>query len=680
MPLRFRRGKRRRWPRMLALVVVLIGGLLLFVGWPFITYPVTELEMTPGEPLAREAPEQPRAGMALRDITPPMGIPKFGYSAWARAADGFRTRLQARALYLDSPDGEPMALVAADLGAGSRVIHHRVAELIAEETDVPAHALSLLVTHTHAGPGQFSESDFYNVFGSNEPGLDPQLTEFLSRQIADAVIEAYEEQRNARIATGQKEIWGLTRNRSVEAWARNHDIPEEDIDEALALHAVNPQMTMLRVDLQGDDGQYHPAGAFTGFSIHGTAIPAFKRPYHGDVWAWLSRDVEQAIAREYDTPFEPLHGAWQATHADNNPNWAEGLRGDREARRIGETLAEKAVRLFRSLDDEGSQELHTAMGTRQLDLLDRTRAEDFALCERPVVGAATAGAARGDEVFPVSWIPLIQHGWPRRVFTDGCHGVKQWMLSKLQLLLPADRFPHQPLFQVVRVNDLVLVPLPWEITLETGNHIRNEVEAELPPGDWTVEISSLANGLFGYATTPEEYSIQYYEGGHTLYGPGTMEFLGEQSAGLARDLFAQGSVADIPERWQFELISRDFWPERRDIFPEREVTRPPRFQRGDRQREPFWKFRFTGEPPSELDLSQPLLAIEINDGNGWRDLEIDGVPVDDQGTDLQLRLEESGEELAEYSVLWHNPEHFGGDTQLRFRVEGGADTLYSPAF
>ena len=61
-----------------------------------------------------------------------------------------------------------------------------------------------------------------------------------------------------------------------------------------------------------------------------------------------------------------------------------------------------------------------------------------------------------------------------------CQAEKQWALSKLQLLMSADTFPHRALLQVLRVNDLVLVPLPWEITLESGNRIRGEVLDTLP--------------------------------------------------------------------------------------------------------------------------------------------------------------------------------------------------------
>lgn len=658
---------------LVGLLFALIAG-LLFTAWPFIAYPVTELEISRPAPLPAATSGPAMAGITETDITPPIGIPKFGYSAWARPADGFRTRLKARVFYLQQPGQTPLALVTLDLGAGSRVLHHRVAELIAAHTDVPAHGLSLLVTHTHSGPGQYLDSDFYNVFGSDLPGFDPQLTEFLSQRIADAVIQAYRQRRAARFATGSTDIRGFTRNRSLPAWARNFDLPEEALTPELAYQAVNPTLTMLRIDLAGEDERYHPAGALTAFSIHGTAIPAFTRPWHADVWHWLAEDMARHIARHHDSPFTPVHGVFQATHADNTPAWREGQRGDREAERIGRGLAGHAYRLYQQLGERLDDQLQLAVGSRELDLLTLAPEARAGLCERAITGAATVGAAKGDEVFPISWLPLIQRGWPKRWFNDNCHGAKHWMLSRLQLLLAADRFPHQALIQVVRVNDLVLVNLPWEVTFESGNRIRDAVRASLPPGPWHIEISSLANGFFGYATTPEEYSLQYYEGGHTLYGPHTVDMLRQQSARLAAEVLQQGDVDDLPSHWRFALISRVFWPHHDGPVAARTVLTTPVFRDAQELREASWSFRFEGEHPAHLPLHQPLLRVEQKGADGeWHP------HVDDQGSALQLRLVKQQSDRAEYEVLWHNPDHPAPGVARRFHVLG-ANAVYSAEF
>lgn len=655
------RSRSRRWRYVLLLVLIGAGVALYIESRPF-RYPTHALAGQLQPPQLLPPPAQAEAGMAVVDITPPIGMPKFGYSAWARDSDGFRTRLKARAFYLHGSDGEPMALVQLDLGAGSLALHHVIAERIAERTDIPAHALTLLVTHTHTGPANFLDSDFYNVFGANRPGFDPVMFEFLASRISDAVIEAFEQRRPARFATGQMPVWGLTRNRSVEAWANNFDIPANQINEALAFRAVNPHMTMLRIDLQHDDGNFYPAGALTAFSIHGTSIPAFTAPYHADVWAWLARDVEAAITAT-GTPFNPIHGPFQGTHADNNPAWHLGERGDMASRRIGKALAGEAISLWQSLGAKLNNQLTLQSGSRLLDVLDLNDNARFGLCERAIVGAATAGAANGDEVFPIAWLPYLQEGWPRSTFTDGCHGVKQWMLSKLQLLLPADRYPHRALLQVLRINDLVLVTAPWEVTLESGNAIRKEVQAQLPDGDWLVEISSLANGMFGYVTTPAEYALQYYEGGHTIYGPQTLAFLRGQFAQLSAELIAHGAVSDIPAEYRFDLVSRQFWPEPGSWRARRSVIDQPRFVRGELPLEPYWTVTINAEPPALMVLHEPLLYVENDAGD---------IVASDAGTDLQIRLIEDEGDSALYELRWFNPD-LGADRRHRLVLRSRDD-------
>lgn len=686
------KGIIRRWRMLLSLALIASSAGLLVYAWPFLTYPVHELRTEQAPPLTRsDSLEQAVAGIAERDITPPIGMPKFGYSSFAQDSNGFRTRLKARAFYLHAPNSPAIALVQLDLGAGSLPLHHRVAELIAAQTDVPSHGLSLLVTHTHSGPGNYLGSDFYNAFGSNQAGFDPKLFEFLSQQIADAVIEAYQHQRPARIASAQSDVWGLTRNRSLAAWARNFDIDPVDQNETLALRAVNPRMTMLRMDVQSDAGCYYPAGALTLFSIHGTAIPAFTSPIHGDIWSWISRDVETHIneSAQQCVPERPfVHGAAQATHADNSPNIVNSKRGHAEARRIGQAAAQQANALFELLGAQTNTSTATTVrvASRELDLLTQVEPQRFGLCERAVIGTALAGAANGDEVFPLSYLPFFAEEWQRSTFTDGCQGVKQWMISKLQLLLPANRFPHRALLQVFQINDLVIVPLPWEVTLESGNQIRAAVAETLPDGNWKIEISSLANGYFGYAVTPAEYQLQYYEGGHTLYGPHTLDFLSQQSARLSRDMLASStSINDIPTASYFSLLSHQYWPTSDALVSTdieeniRHIELAPEYVAATEHEESYWRFRYRDVTPSQLNLHQPLLSIE--------QIDEDRAPqkiLSDEQTDLQILLLSEHINDAIYEARWYNPVHAGrhnaGAFRFRIAPRSAQPALFSSPF
>lgn len=627
------------------------------------------------------------AGIAERDITPPIGIPKMGYSAWAREADGFRTRLKARAFYLKRDNSQLIVIVQADLPAASLVLRHAVAEAVANASDIPFAAISLHVTHTHSGPGQYFESNFYNTFGSNQPGFDPQVFRFLVTQLRDAVIEAWQNRKPARIATGEITLYGATRNRSIKAYVHNENVSDKRTDDYAALRAVNPRITLLRIDAQDSDGQWKPWGAFATFAIHGTGIPPFTHPYHGDVWAFMERDIEANIARRYQPSWKPVYGPFEANHGDNNPNYRRGMRGDSETRRIGKLVAHRTWQLFQQLDGQLQEDVILRRSMREIDLLAATPPGLPKLCERAIIGAATVGAAQGDEVFPISYLPPFAPGWPKRIFNDDCQAEKQWMLSGLQpRVLDAGDFPHRVNVVALQLHDLVLVALPFELTFEAGNRIRDAVAATLdthPTRYRHLVVSSHANGYLGYATTHEEYQQQYYEGGHTLYGPDTTRYLAALSAKVAAEMTPAG-FADLPVEWWFSLDTAHYFPSPHAASGQRRQIEAPVFVNNDMEREAYWSFAYVDVNPSRLALHEPLLQVQMRVGDGaWQPLLDSGQRVDDQGYDIQIRLlQDEDEGMARYQVRWYNPVIAEPGVEFRFAVAArdGQLEFYSSGF
>ena len=648
--MRLRRRRLRVLPRLRIVIIVIMAAVTIGMVhsiWPLLAYSSAAVDTFKRSPLTSESQHEPLAGLAVTDITPPIGIPKFGYSAWSRPADGFRTRLKARAFYLKAADSTPVMLVQLDLGSGSLPLHYAVAERIAEHTDIPAHGLALLSTHTHSGPGQYLGSDFYNLFGSNQPGFDPALFEFLVSRISAVIIEAYTARQPSRVAIGQTQVWGATRNRSMAAWRQNRERPgdpqhPEAVAALSAYQAINPTMTMLRIDQRDDNGRYYPAGALSWYSIHGTGIAPFTRPYHADVWHWFSQRLSDALSSP-EHPF--IHGVAQATHGDNTPAWRNGARGDNETQRIGEILAAAAYRLHQSLTPELTDTWQLASASREVNLLDSLHPDETSLCPRAVIGTTLAGAAKGDEVFPLSYVPPFKAGSSRRVFTDGCHGNKRHFFSFLQRALPERVFPHRALVQVFQINELVVVPLPWEVTYQAGERIVSALKPLFPP-ETPVVVSSLANGYLGYAVTPEEYRAQLYEGGHTLYGPQTLPYILEQSQRLATELIASGLVDDIPERSSFRLRENSFFdlqtPER--PFPRLWLS-TPHYDQGDWIKDAHWQAKFRGEPARYLALHQPLLQVSCDGGPPF--------VVNDDSGDLELRHLKDRRDYGEYLIRWY---------------------------
>src|SRR5690349_20806952 len=353
------------------------------------------------------------AGAAEVDITPPPGMPKAGHSRNAHDGTGFRTRLRARVVHLRSGRSS-VALIALDLLAGSAFVQHALAAEVAD-LDVPLSGIFLAATHTHAGPGQYSGSAFYNDWASNRRGFDPAYTRFLVDQLAAAVREAVTTRRPATAAMGCTEVFGLTRNRSLGAFVRNVDLTDRRVEDQRKYVAIDPRLHLLRVDVA--DG---PLAAFSWFSIHGTGVSHHDESYNADVWAYLNGELVARV--EAATGRRPVSGAVVASHGDMTPAVKPGMLVYPEAERVGRGIGAAAATLHASLAPDLTSALPVAVALRQLDLAEDPVVDGIHL-ESPRIGwAKTAGAA--ENTTPVlHLIPPFKAGHPRR--PRGPHGEKR---------------------------------------------------------------------------------------------------------------------------------------------------------------------------------------------------------------------------------------------------------------
>ena len=598
-----------------------------------------------------------QAGVAEVDITPFPGVPKGGYSAMSQTAVGVRGRIRARVFYVRPASGESFCLLQADLHAGTALIRNLVAEQVAPYTDINPGNLMLTCTHTHSGPGQLLESDFYNKFASHKPGLDWELLQQISRKITNAVISAYQSRRPAKIASGVIKIKGLTRNRSMVPYLNNQNTSGDRQDPQLKFQAVNPNLHMIRFDLKGDDGHFYPAGAFSNFSIHGTCIPATSDVFSADSWAYVSGELENWIAKEYSPPWKPVHGPSQGTHGDIAPDVVHKDIGFPEARRIGCAIAEKAAVLFKQLDSALKDDIPVHNGLRHVDFYQEPVIDGIRIASRPMVGTAlTAGAF--EHSTPVLYhLPFFKHGMgSARLFsTDPEQGHKRKVGGDLQkLFLPKDDFPHRILFQTVQLGDLVLIGVPFEVTVKAGEEIADAVRSALPDttaANTQVCVASLTNGYTGYTTTAEEYEKQYYEGGHTLYGPNSNGFIARHCQRLMADTLEQGNLFDVPPVWQYKMQCRQYQAAQvahAAPAPKAEWLAPP--TRVDHPIEPYWKAPLRWAEPWQLQWQQTLVRVQKQDDSGaWNTL------ADDQGYDIEIRYQSGC-----YEILWYPQSEAGG--------------------
>ncbi|MCJ8168993.1 neutral/alkaline non-lysosomal ceramidase N-terminal domain-containing protein [Atopomonas sediminilitoris] len=625
---------------------------------------------------------QLEAGLSEVDITPPPGLPKAGFATWAKQGDGFRTRLKARAFFLRNRAGESLLLLQTDLLAGSPLLHAALSERLSKSLGITANNLVITATHTHAAPGGFFADNFYNAHAANAPGFEPTWFNFLLTQLESAALSAYQTRKPSKVALGQRDVWSLTRNRSLGAFLHNPDEHGTADDPARKFSAINPHLSMLRIDQLQDDGRYQPAGAFSSFSIHGTGIPSSSSLYHADIWAYLAVGTARQLQSHYDVAQPLVHGAFEASHADVAPNATPELLGFREARRIGLQLAEQASALFISLDQQLSDDLPLRSALTEVDVLANPQIGNTHLCS-PAVGAALAAGAH-EHRSPVLWrLPFIHPDQPRTFFTDTCQGGKHWLGTRwLQpLILAQEDFPNRWLIQSVHLGDTAWTFLPFEITVKAGQQIEHAVAQSFgqqrQPLRWQV-VSSVANGYTGYVTTAEEYARQYYEGGHTLYGPNTAAFLAQHAQAQSSQLLKHGSYAQLPSAQRYQLAVKHYWPTAQQTRP-RQWLSQAHYQDPTTQQEDYWHISWQDADPAALDWHKSMLQIQTraNPQGQWQPLHVAGFPVDDQGFDISVQHLADGI----YEARWYNPP-FSGTRQYRFylQAQDPARSLFSEAF
>ena len=596
------------------------------------------------------------AGAAEVDITPPPGMPKAGHSANAQTGTGFRTRLRAHVLHLRAGTTS-LALVQCDLLAGSAIVAQLVAQAVAADTDVRLPGLFMGATHTHAGPGQFHGNELMNRYSSNHAGFDPAWTSFLVERIAAAVRQAVANRSPARLAFGATEVWGLTRNRSLDAHLRNENVVDKSTAPQRKYAAINPWLHLLRVDAEASDGGLEPLAAMVVFSVHGTGISQRDHAYNADVWAYLKGELGQHIIAT--SGHRAVVGAVEGTHGDVAPAVRPGQLVYPETERVGRGIGAAAAELYDRLEGELRTEVQLAAGLREIDLAARPSLGGITL-PAPAFGAATMAGAHENTTPVIHRIPPFRPGVPKPG-ARGPHGAK-WIPGGRRLhdrLVPPRSFPSVLPVQVLRIGATVLVGLPFEVTVEAGRRVETAVRDAIGPaaGVERVAVSSLANEQFCYLTTPEEYSLQRYEGGNTLYGPRSQPFAAAAAAGLAADVLARGWVADhLPAR-RFDFAAHRYLARPGSIGAARVGSGPATFIDPTATEDGYWQFGWHDVAPGDLAWHEPLVCVQAADGDGgWVAALREGRAVDDQGYHLGVfHLGSDRHGRHRYAARWYTP-------------------------
>jgi len=460
---------------------------------------IAQLTMIP--PSAHAA--QLEAGVAVVDVTPPLGYRISGYFH-QRLGSGTHDPLLAKAIVFRQGD-QRAALVLCDVIGISPDLSAEARRMIQQKTGIPASCVLVAATHTHTGPlycGALRRHLHDRAVA--ETGTDAaekvDYPERLARGIAQAVEDAAAAARPVKLQTGVAQQQGLSFNRRFHLKTGppvRFNPGKLNPNIIRPAGPIDPDVGLL---LLRDAADNRALASLSVFALHLDTVGGTE--YSADYPFYLQESLREALGERFVSIF--ANGTCgDINHVDVSHNRPQ--KGHEEARRIGETLA-------------------ATVKTKLPELTD---------VARPMLGVRT-------EVIDV---PLKKPGadelaWARETmkqvdsrqvaFLDR---VKAYNITSLAAM-GKDTLPMT--VQVFRLGpEVAIVALPGEVFVDLGLAIKR---ASPFPVTMVVE---LAHDAPGYIPTKKAFAEGSYETINSRIRPGGGEMLVETAVRLLKGLAAE---------------------------------------------------------------------------------------------------------------------------------------------
>jgi neutral ceramidase len=493
-------------------------------------------------------------GVGKADITgPPAEVGFMGYWDFCQTGEGIHSRLASRAFVIESPaDDRRVGIVCADLGMVFQAVHQAVlrrlrghlGDLYTEKN------LLLSATHTHGAPGGYSHHVIYNA---SMGGFCRQNFEVIVDGIVRSVLRAHAARTPGRVLIAQGVVDDCGDFRSKPAFLANAEVAGQAPTPELYGRWLDKTMTLLKFVDQGG----RALGAVNWFAVHPTSMGQRNKLVSGDNKGYAEELFERATG---------VIGAFgNSCCGDVSPNIKYGVPdGEHDferTREFGRKQYEVAAQLVR----DAREELAAKIDSRQAYV----RIDEVVLGP----GRRTWPAALGLGMSPGSaedseGVPVWPEGTTRRTLDKDPNVLRRAAAAILPaafgaiwpdsvdpdfiqgqdpkpILIPLGlgRVNGLPLvpsivpLQILRLGSLALVAHPGELTTMAGRRLREAVlEVLRPAGVSRIVVVTYAGAYSSYATTREEYDMQHYEGGSTLYGPHTLAAYIQENVRLAEAL------------------------------------------------------------------------------------------------------------------------------------------------
>ena len=420
-----------------------------------------------------------QAGAAKSNITPELGLTLVG--GWGSPrAEHVHDELWARCLVLDDGSSQLALVIIDNLGA-AREVFDNAKQRLTGKAGIPAEHMLMASTHTHSAPSARPSNTLDPPADLNE------YQQFIADRIVDGVQRAINNLEPARIGWGAGEAPDQVFNRR---WFMDEDYDltnpfgEEDQvrmnpprnHEALVEPAgpTDPEIAFLAVE--SADGR--PIALLANYSLHYVGgVPS--NHVSADYFGVFAQEIGRLL--KADTGHPPFVGIMSnGTSGDiNNINF-QAPSPRREAyeqiNRVASIAAGAVYKAYQTVEFEDWAKLDGRKSELTLDV----RKPDEATLERARAILDDPDEAPGDH--------SREETYARRTMQmhESPDEVDIWV-------------------QAVRVGDVGIAAIPFEVFAETGLEIKDK-----SPFEQAFTIS-FGNGGYGYLPPPRQHELGGYE-------------------------------------------------------------------------------------------------------------------------------------------------------------------------
>lgn len=539
----------------------------------------TRFNFVANQELAFDHGDEYLVGVGKGDITGPVVEINFmGYADPAQLGSGLRQRLYSRAFIIGDPNEarDRFVYLVLDTQSGDTAVRHGILdalkELGGEYAVYGQQNVAITGTHSHSGPGAWLNYLLPQITskGFNRPSYDAIVEGAIA-----SIKQAHNSLAPGHLRVGNTEILDANINRSPWAYLQNPEDERQRYD-----HDVDKTMTALHFSHSTNSGD-KAIGILTWFAVHGTSmlgnntlvtgdnkgvaaillekstedpsfVAGFSQANVGDtspnvLGAYCESGVQAGEVCDFETSLcgnvtQPCHGRGPYFGRDDSGTASSFEIGRRQFQGARQLLRDDAAwspvrgKLVRSIHQ------FVDLSNYHFDLPNGTEVHT---CPAAMGYSFAAGTSDGPGAFDFKQgQPNEPHANPlwnavrNFIHTPNdtqkeCHREKPILLDVGESTRPYDWTPNIVDIQLLRVGQFFIIVSPGEATTMAGRRWREALhrsavslhshDLELQETEPIVVLGGPANTYTHYITTPEEYSVQRYEGASTLYGPWTLD-------------------------------------------------------------------------------------------------------------------------------------------------------------